>query len=259
MPVTDAGTGAAACPVESVTGDGGGPSIAPDLIAVGGFRPGPPNDEGEPTTCVDFTFDEAIELTGDRTNFHLVPVDGSAVVDATSQIPANDQDADARITAIFTGDLSSEDYARGLVDAGTGKRPDDQTSRTVNVRHTADISNDGNTTDPDLVSVTPQQGRLLYRFDQPLALGGGGDVQDTQGFTAYDDQATSAQAATAGPTGDDCNCEIAVTFDDFSVTDAVGASVSNGAVADRTNDDAVNEPDEVRLEQGATPRPSASR
>jgi hypothetical protein len=207
---------------------------------------------------MDFAFDEAAELSGgDRSNFHLVPVDGGDVIDARGVVPEDDEEGDARVTVLFAGRLNPRDYARGFVDAETVSSPEGGDA-TLNVLQAAEVANGGNSADPDLVSVTPEQGRLLYRFDQPLALGGGGDVQDTQGFTAYDDQANSVQAATAAPTDDDCNCEIAVTFDDFSVTNAVGASVSNGAVADRTNDDAVNEPDEVQLAHPPTPRPSPS-
>ena len=42
------------------TGDGSGPTKAPDLMSVGNFRRGPFTVEYEPTTCVDFVFDQPI-------------------------------------------------------------------------------------------------------------------------------------------------------------------------------------------------------
>ena len=56
---------------------GGGTTEAPDLLSVGNFREGPPNDDGAPQTLVDYTFDQPAYLKGgNRSGFNLVPLDG---------------------------------------------------------------------------------------------------------------------------------------------------------------------------------------
>ncbi|MGB3683660.1 MAG: hypothetical protein WA990_14370, partial [Rubrobacteraceae bacterium] len=49
-----------------------GPTEAPNLLSVSDFREGPTTPQGEPTTLVDFEFDQKAYLKGgDRTSFHL--------------------------------------------------------------------------------------------------------------------------------------------------------------------------------------------
>lgn len=55
-----------------------GPTEAPDLVRIDNFRRGPYTDQFEPTTCVDFSFDQSAYLNGGtRSTFHLVPLDGA--------------------------------------------------------------------------------------------------------------------------------------------------------------------------------------
>lgn len=57
---------------------------------MGNFRQGPFTPDLEPTTCVDYDFGADVYLAGGKhTSFHLVPVDGGPVLDASDNVPAD--------------------------------------------------------------------------------------------------------------------------------------------------------------------------
>lgn len=209
----------------------GFPTRTPDLISVSNFRPGTPTDDGNPRTFVDYTFDEAAELSGgDATNFNLVPVDGGPVLDAKELISGDNTNV---YTIAYLGTIEQADIARGFVDSGTVRGPGE---KPTNPLESADVSNGGNTTDPDLVSVVPNitTNELIYTFDQEV------NIDDDAGFGFYKRNGKEFDGSLARqltPT------TVAVEFVDVDVSSAVGATVDNGAVADLQDDS--NQPDEV--------------
>ena len=217
--------------IDELLAKSGFPTRAPDLISVGNFRSGTPTDDGNPRTFVDYTFDEPAELSGgDATNFNLVPVDGGPVLNAKELISGNNTNV---YTIAYLGTLEQADIARGFIDSGTVRDPD---KKPTNPLQSADISNGGNTSDPDLVSVVPNiaTNELIYTFDQEV------NIDDDAGFGFYKRNAKEFDGSLARqltPT------TVAVEFVDVDVSSAVGATVDNGAVADLQDDS--NQPDEV--------------
>ncbi|MEM7592715.1 MAG: hypothetical protein AAF383_14545 [Cyanobacteria bacterium P01_A01_bin.83] len=217
--------------VDELLNNVGFPTRTPDLIAVGNFRPGTPTDDGNPRTFVDYTFDESAELSGgDGTNFNLVPVDGGPVIDAQELISGDGTNV---YTIAYIGTIEQTDIARGFVDSGTVSRPN---RNPTNPLASADVSNGGNTSDPDLVSVVPDitTNELIYTFDQEV------NIDDDAGFGFYRRNGREFDGSVARqltPT------TVAVEFVDVDVSSAVGATVDNGAVADLQDDS--NQPDEV--------------
>ena len=175
---------------------------APDLVTVTNFRAGPVISGG-PSTCVTFSFDQKVFLTGgDRTNFHLVPVDGDDAVDGTSQSSntCRDRRGDRLITVIFRGDLAAADFARGYVDNSTVSS-NRQGNAPTNVPQAEDIRPGTETVNPDLVSVTVNCKRQVafYRFDEPLSQED--VIQDTSGLRLYFGDTKRASAQRVDETG----------------------------------------------------------
>lgn len=138
----------------------------PDLVSVGNFRAGAPTDGGNPRTLVDFTFDQPVYLTGgDRTNFHLVRTDNTVVDPQTSAAPAGNRPSTV-VSVFFNGTLSPTNFARGYVDNGTVSS-DSQGNAPTNAPQSQPVSTQGSS-GPDLVSVTCDQFRLVFTFDQDL-------------------------------------------------------------------------------------------
>lgn len=217
--------------VDELLANTGFPTRTPDLIAVGNFRPGTPTDDGNPRTFVDYTFDQAAQLSGgDATNFNLVPVDGGPVLDAKELINGGGTNV---YTIAYLGTIDQAEIARGFIDSGTVRRPG---RKPTNPLQSADVSNGGNTSDPDLVSVVPNllTNELIYTFDQTV------NIDDDAGFGFYKRNGKEFDGSLARqltPT------TVAVEFVDVDVSSAVGATVDNGAVADLQDDS--NQPDEV--------------
>lgn len=228
-----------------------GPTVAPDLLLASRFRPGPETDDGNPTTLVEFEFDQKTYLTGgDRTNFKLVPKDGDGIFSGTGKIPVGDKRSDKIMSVVFPGELAARDIVRGYVDAGkvsSSKSGDGST----NVLQAASVSASGGTPAPDLLSVTRKGEKLLLEFDANIDPE---QVNDTGGFRAYDANAKTYKGNSARRSGSDTRT-IAVTFDDFDIANAVGASVNQGAVeVTREDGELPNAPDEAlvsRAEDGS--------
>lgn len=175
---------------------------APDLVRVTDFSVGP-TVSGGPSTCVSFTFDQQVFLTGgDRTNFHLVPTDGDDAADGTSQKSnvCRDRNGDRTIVVIFKGNLNAADYARGYVDNSTVSS-NAQGNAPTNVPQSEDIRPNTNTVNPDLVSVTVNCRRQVafYRFDEALAQED--VIQDTSGLRLYFNGTKRASAQKVEKTG----------------------------------------------------------
>lgn len=219
--------------VDELLAKTGFPTRTPDLISVGNFRPGTPTDDGNPRTFVDYTFDQRAELSGgDGTNFNLVPVDGGPVLDAKELISGGGTNV---YTIAYLGTIDQTEIARGFIDSGTVRRPG---KKPTNPLQSADVSNAGNTSDPDLVSVVPNlvTNELIYTFDQTV------NIDDDAGFGFYKRNGKEFDGSLArqlSPT------TVAVEFVDVDVSSAIGATVDNGAVADLQDDS--NQPDEVLI------------
>lgn len=242
-----------------------GTTSAPDLLTVGNFR----QAATQGFTAVDFTFDEAAFVTGTPiladvldvgsvSGFALVQVNGtqlectpptvgSTIVSGGTIAGGN---GTTTITALCTNDpltptlaLTGANVARGTVaedavsDAAVGGN--------TNALQAADVSNAGNTADPDLVSATflPSAGttddQVLFRFDEAVASGSAVAAN----FGVYDAAGNSEDgtAATLSPTDP---TQVLVNFPDGTLITAVGANVVDGAVA-AADDGAANEQDEV--------------
>ena len=192
-PVGD--TGAVVCPASDLagtTGGGAGPTEAPDLLEVGNFRRGPFTDDYEPTTCVDFVFDQAAYLNGGAlSNFHLVPLDASDALDGSTNVKAeSDQTGDVVVTVIFPGELEPADFARGYVDTGVVNSAPNNVSAAnpLNINQAANIAPNTFTENPDLVQDLGSVERqsevwLLFKFDEPLT--GDDVIQNTSGLRVY--------------------------------------------------------------------------
>ena len=226
-------TGKEVCPASKNTGksgEGNGPTKAPDLMEMGNFRRGLITAQGEPRTCVDFTFDQKTFLTGgNRTGFHLAPKDGGDALDATNIIPDKDVSGDNKVTVMFPGDLKPKDFARGYVDKNILSSSADGNGPT-NVNQAAHASGDGSTEHPDLVSITRDGKKFLFEFDQPLTQED--VVQDTGGLRLYFHKTQQGQATGVEKTDDPK--VLRATYEqlpeDTSRSDAVGGFVTQGAV-----------------------------
>lgn len=145
-------------------------TVAPDLVKVTNLRLGP-TISGGPSTCVNFTFDQKAFLTGDRTNFHLVPANGDDAINGTSRKNklCRDREGNRTVTVIFKGNLSAADYARGYVDASTVSSNAQGNAKT-NVAQAEPIRPNAKTVNPDLVSVKVacKRNLVFYKFDEPL-------------------------------------------------------------------------------------------
>lgn len=164
-----------------------GPTEAPNLVRIDNFCRGPYTDQFEPTTCVDFSFDQSAYLNGGtRSTFHLVPLDGGDALDgSTNVLPENDEPGDNIITVIFPGDLSPKNFARGYVDTGVvNSAPDDITAENpANVNQSEDITPTTSTENLDLVRVSQERNSFLFEFDQ--ALTDDDVVQNNSGLSVY--------------------------------------------------------------------------
>jgi hypothetical protein len=236
-----------------------GPTTAPDLQSVGNFRPGPNDNNGDPRTFVDFTFDQPAYLTGgNRTGFGLVPADGSDSVFGSDFIPSNQTDpqGDNTITVLFNGNLTPANFARGFVSNATVSSGP-QGNEPTNIGQAEPIG-DNTSVNPDLrsVRVDCQQNQAFFRFDEPLDQED--VVQNTGGLQLYFNDGTRASAQAVDQTGNPA--VLRATFTDLpqgkTLSDAVGGIVTNGTVAGQSPNgpggQAINQFDEIApVQQGA--------
>ncbi len=242
-----------------------GPTDAPDLVSVGNFREGPPTDNGTPQTLVDYTFDQMAYLNGgDRSSFHLVPLDAGDALDARGVEPAADTEGDEVVTVLFNGNLLPADYARGYLDTGViNSDPSDVSSANpANINQSADISPNIVTENPDLVRVRRGGESLLYEFDE--ALTDDDVVQSTSGLRIY--FAETSQSSTIRQKGairvERVNNTTLRAFfgsdlpEGKTLSDAVGAFANQGTVqaaqGSRGGNDGKNAFDEVLLDSTCT-------
>ena len=147
----------------------------------------------------------------------------------------------------FDGRIDPSTLARGFVDANTVQTMGEGDS-TLNPKQAADINNEGNTANPDLVTITRSSapdGALLYEFDENIS-----EVGDTSGFNFYDANGTETDAQEVAKTDDPTTLSVSFEEQANVSTTAVGGSVDANAVVgtDTTREDGdVNLPDEVEL------------
>lgn len=250
------GEGFTTCPPSTVdeTNLPSGWTVAPDLQFVGNFRQGPYTAELEPTTCVDYDFDQQAYLGGgNRTSFHLVPIDGGPVLDATGMVPETDEEGDDKIIVQYLGLLDEADFARGYVD-GNVVTSNANGDGPYNVAQADAISNGGNSDDPDLETISEKSDKKLYfEFDEDLDQED--VVQDTAGLRFYTEDANVYTASKVYKTNRE---DVLVAKFDLpkgvSARDAVGGLVVQGTVVAPDDDgDGAKEAislDEVRKSDG---------
>ncbi len=258
------GGGFTTCPPSTVdeTNLPSGQTVAPDLQFVGNFRQGPYTAELEPTTCVDYDFDQAAYLAGgNRTSFHLVPTDGGPVLDATGMKPEDDVEGDDKITVQYLGLLDESDFARGYVD-GNVVTSNVNGDGPYNVAQADAISNGGNTDDPDLETISEKSDKkLFFEFDEDLDQED--VVQDTAGLRFYTEAGDVYTASVVKKTNRE---DVLVAKFDLpkgvSARDAVGGLVVQGTVVAPDDDgDGAKEPnsfDEVRKSSGKIQKDTVS-
>ncbi|WP_085521482.1 hypothetical protein [Tuberibacillus sp. Marseille-P3662] len=213
---------------------------APDLLKVDHFRMGPPINQNQPTTAVDFTFDQAAFLNGgDRSSFHLIPLNGGDVLNGTTDVkPENDKEGDKTVTVLFRGELNPENYARGYVGSKAVNSDSSNTSpdNPLNINQAVTINNEGKTENPDLVSATLDGNAFVFEFDE--ALTDDDIIQNSSGLRLYFPQAK--QNSTIPSAG---SSRVEVVNDttlrayyegtipgDYTLEDAVGAYVVQSTV-----------------------------
>lgn len=269
-------TGAVVCaaaPETGELGDGSGPTEAPDVVSVGNFRRGPFTDGFEPTTCVDFVFDQVAYLNGGTfSNFHLVPLDGGDALDgSTNQTADSDESGDRVVTIVFPGDLSPSDFARGYVDSEVVNSNESNVSSDdpTNINQSAAVSPNTKTENPDLISIRRDGDSFLFEFDEDLTTD---DVaQNSSGLRLYfpeaKQQSTIPFASSAGVDVVDART-LRAFYDtypaDYGPSDAVGGYAVQGTVqaasGSRGGNDGVNAFDElapVSVEDASVCEPSA--
>ena len=255
-----------------------GITAAPDLQAIGGFRP-----VNASTTAVDFTFDEAAFVVN-RGGFNVVLNDGRV---ASCQGPASDNtetgsgtseaggNGTTTITAICTNPSSAgtttpitgSNVRRGYVNSGTVSDQQqvapaagpDEAEGNVNPLQAAASAAGATTDTPDLVSAeyrphaTGGDDTVVYTFDEPVVLTTANPVTGVPAnlFQVYDTTGAEDQAESAERTTD---TTITATFEPGTLADAVGASVRPGAVNGVTGagTNQPNRADEVGVVNSAT-------
>lgn len=240
-----------------------GITTAPDLVSVGNTR-----SSGLSNTLVDFTFDEAA-YNGTPAGYQVVTVNG-VDIECTFVAPGAGDTTFGNGTTVHTvncpnsdptaGALTTTNIARGYVDQDAVGDATGGTGNT-NVLTAADVANAGNTSDPDLVSVTLQPDakvgvtdvdQVLYTFDQPVtvnaATGAGWFVYTASAGEIQGNDTDEANIADAvrSTTND---TQVLVTFADNTLSNVVGASVEDSVVTAASGTPTANEEDEV----GATP------
>lgn len=238
-PISGVGETEARSPRTTAIAAVAGITEAPDLISVGNFRPGPLNDDGGTQTLVDYTFDQPTYLNGgNRSSFHLVPLDGGNAVDGRGVKPATDTAGDNVVTVLYGGTLSPADYARGYVDSGIVNSAccNVGSDNPANINQAADISNGGLTENPDLVSATRDGDQVIFEFDEPLTTDD--VIQNSSGLRVYfpeTDQASTIRFAGALAVKQQSPTTLRAFYGDdlpegYTLGDAVGAYVVQGTV-----------------------------
>ncbi len=257
-----------------------GVTNAPDLVSVQNFRQGATTGQ----TAVDFTFDEAANTTG-AGGFSLILVNnpgnttGTADNDINCTGPAANNNTagggtvaggngTTTITVVCTNPggtvgttqgtaITADQVARGIVDQGTvqesaNNEAGNTTLDTNDAVMAVEVSNGGNTFEPDLVSVTFTQGQdtandtAIFTFDEAVTF-------TNPGFFAYDVNANpiaGTATQTNGTNGTNSpGTQVLVNFGSNTALDlAVGGFVEDGAVttqATATTTARPNEEDEV--------------
>ncbi|PSQ10069.1 cell surface protein, partial [Halobacteriales archaeon QS_7_68_65] len=232
-----------------------GPTAAPDLGAISGFCTGNLASQGGQQTFVNFTFDQPVDLVGDAGNFQLVPVDSrnfeNQLFDGQGEVVAGN--GTETVTVAFSDEVNESVVARGFVDAGTVAKVGTQSPPT-NPKQAANVSNDGNSANPDLVNVTfGAEDELLFEFDENLS-----EIGDTSGFRYYDADGADTAAQFVERTDDPRVLSVQFEPQANASTNAVGGSVdANAAIGEDTDreDGDVNQPDEAETAGEAGPGP----
>lgn len=246
-PEGDAPIGTASAPGTTGTA---GITTAPDLLTVGDFRAAATAG----FTAVNFTFDEAA-FVANSGGFDLIRINGTPI-DCVGPTAANTNPGGGTsvggngttvITVICPNDgatpLTAAGIARGVVDAGTVGDAAGGTGN-LNVLQAADVTNNGITPNPDLVSAEFRPGtggavdQVLFVFDEPIA------TATATSLRVYNTNAVSTPGQGTAAINPANRTQVLVDFAPGTLATAVGAHVPAGAVTALDNG-VVNERDEV--------------
>jgi len=204
----------------------------PDLVSIGAFTANGSN------TDVEFVFDEAADIVS-QTGFHLLDANNTPGTVITSTAATGGGDTSLVVT--FPGTLTRADYARGTIDPNTVN--DTSATDEPNVLQAADIAAGGVSEDPDLNTVTLQEGPstgydlAIFTFDESIA-----SADAFAKFHLYNDSGAVVNG-TAFDSTPVSGSSVAVRFAEDSIARVVGASVEEEAVTG--TDGNKNEDDEV--------------
>jgi putative cell wall-binding protein len=216
---------------------------APDLTGIGGFA------DVANGTQVEYTFDEAVTGANDATLFNLIQLDGTPLEGAAVVGGEGTQTLIIR----FAEDITRTDIARGTVDPGavTEETDNEGDGFDTNVLQAADVSNNGNTVVPDLVSVELREGaetggdQALFTFDENVATADATAFQLYKVGTQTVNGTGTAQINSANPQ------QVLVNFNEGAIDNAVGGQVLDNAVAETTGG-RTNQEDEVGVANTTT-------
>ncbi|HUR48601.1 MAG TPA: cell wall-binding repeat-containing protein [Acidimicrobiales bacterium] len=262
-----------------------GTTVAPDLVDVTNFRP----NFDTTRTLVDFVFDEpAIPSAAARTagGGYFLVLNDADVSERSCDFQAGPTGSTTNGSGTTTHTVSCQivgltqltaaDVARGGVSTSTVTSGTSRTSpatpdtATDNPLQTHDITNEGATSRPDLVSAEFFDGRVdgttatfdqvLYTFDEPVLVSAdcGGPcfrIYRADGNEVRGDAFRNAQGNPVAPVRSTTNdTQVIVTFPDGAINDSTGASVTEGAVQEAIGTggiNRINRDDEVDV-QGVT-------
>ena len=262
-----------------------GRTEAPDLVSVTNFRP----NFDTTRTLVDFVFDQpAVPTTAgqlvnntDKAGYFLVLNDPDVSErECTFQAGPAGSTTNGSGTTTHTvscpltslNQLTAANVARGVVGPGTvasrlsGSNPPAPDNTEDNPLQAQDVTGDGSTTRPDLISAEFFDGRVdgtaaqvdqvLYTFDEPIVIAVAPRSCGATCFAVYTTDGNEIfQLDGTEPVRSSTNdAQVIVTFPDGAVNDATGASVIEGAVLEAVGTGGVNRTnreDEVEV-QGVT-------
>ena len=215
-------------PTEAAPQAVAGSTVAPDLLSVGNFRPGEDvNGNNTTDTYVDFTFDAQATVASCCSRFQLIPTQGEPLEPITA-VDVVSGEGTTTLTVAFEGTVSAASIARGTVDKNT-VRVTGEGSETNNPPQAAAVSNGGNTTTPDLVSVTRSGDQLLFEFDESIAEDDD-VVQNTAGLRFYTQNATTYNSSDVKQESETTLRAIYDLPQGVTLDDAVGGYVVAGTV-----------------------------
>lgn len=247
----------------------GGSTTAPDLSDV--------NDFDDTLHTVDFVFDEEVsEAIANENGFQLISDDGEVMV-SDAAVRSEESGEENVVVVTFSDETNDQDGSNGEINTTTegdtvragvlAGSVVEENGDAVNPLQVVDLIDDGNTDDPDLVSVdvNANDDTVTYTFDVAIQLnadatcansgtpvtvpGTGLGMTQPTCFQVYDRSGmeTPADEVTRGSQ----NMTVVASFPDGTLDEALGASIDDDAVTEVSGtENPGNEIDELPIDSG---------